>query len=362
MKTDDQFSVMVDKIIGQYMIRFNRLDQLIPYAYEGSKSHAVNLYVDMYSFYKTIFSRSFRTNTDDYLMMTSALVNLCSFYRSYFFRLQVYPKIFLISSFNVPDYNTKMVAGYNKTMVDKLTNSKVHEMVELNIGLVETLVEYLKDVHFISTSFESSVLIRHMILDEMKRGNYNPNIILSKDPYPLQLVAEFPGTTLLRPKKVEGDDISEIVYPIENKFHLRSFWNFVAARNPNLRIDATKINISPINLPLFCALSQFPERNIKAITNATIANDLIYSIVGDQCIKLDLDTLYNTSEYMQQIPQSKLESRYRVLDASGFQFNLFESSTEPTLINLNNLSNPEAITMINATYFQKEPLNLQYLT
>ena len=65
---------------------------------------------------------------------------------------------------------------------------------------------------------------------------------------------------------------------------------------------------------------------------------------------------------MQQIPQSKLESRYRVLDASGFQFNLFESSTEPTLINLNNLSNPEAITMINATYFQKEPLNLQYLT
>lgn len=363
MNKYDQFSVKVDRIIGNYKIRFDRLDQLIPYAYEGSKSHAVNLYIDMYSFYKTIFSRSYKTNVDEYLLMTSALVDLCSFYRTYFYRLQVYPKIFLISSFNVPEYNTKMVAGYNKIMIDKLENIKVREMVDLNIDLMSTLSEYLKDIHFVSTSFESTVLIRHLIIDEMnKRCNFNPNIILTKDPYPLQLVAEFPGTTLLRPKKTEGDDVSEIVYPVENKYHFKSFWNFVLRRDPSLRIDINNISIAPINLPLFCALSKFPERNIKAITNATIANNLIYSVIGDQPIKLDLDTLYNTSEYMQQIPQSKLDSRYRVLDASGFLYNLFKCSTEPAEINLNNLSNPEAITMINATYFQNNPLDLRYLT
>lgn len=359
---NDQFSVKVDKIIGNYKIKYNRLDQLIPYAYEGSTAHAVNLYIDMYSFYKTIFSRSFRTNTDDYLLLTSSLVDLCSFYRTYFFRLQVYPKIFLVSSFNVNHYNTQMVAGYNKTMVDKLANSKVHEMVDLNVDLMKTLTEYLKDVHFVSTSYESTVMIRHLIIDEMKRGNYNANVILSKDPYPLQLVAEFPGTTLLRPKKYEGDDLSEIVYPRENKNFFRSFWYFVAGRDQTLCIDPAKITIDPINISLFFALTRFPERNIKAITNATIANQIIYSVVADQSIKVDLDTLYNTSEYMKQIPQSKLEARYRVLDASGFQYNLFESSTDPVEVSLNNLSNPEAITMINATYFQNNPLNIQYLT
>ena len=361
MKNDDTFSLKVDRVIGQSMVRFSRLDQLIPYAYAGSNSHAVNLYIDMYSFYKTIFSRSFKTNTDDYLLMTSALVDLCSFYRSYFYRLRVYPKIFLISSFNIPEYNTKMVAGYNKVMIDKMVNKPVHEMVDLNIDLMKTLSDYLTDVFFIATSFESTVLIRHLIIDEATRGNNNPNIIISKDPYPLQLVEEFPGTTLLRPKKINGDDISEIVYPIENPMHWSSFWNFAANRNPNLRIDVSKISISPINFPLFCALHHFPERNIKSIMNATMANDAIYYVVGDQPIKLDVDTLYNTNEYMQQVPYAKLDARYRVLDASGFQYNLFTSSTEPAEIALNNLKNPEALSMINSTYFSKEPLNLQYL-
>lgn len=362
MKNDNgQFSTKVDKIIGQSMIKFNRLDQLIPYAYAGSTAQAVNLYIDMYSFYKTIFSRSFRTNTDDYLLMTSALVDLCSFYRTYFYRLRVYPKIFLISSFNVPNYNTKMVAGYNKIMIDKLMNQKIQEMVDLNIDLMKTLSDYLADVFFVSTSFESTVLIRYLILAESSRGNNNPNIILSKDPYPLQLVEEFPQTTFLRPKKIEGDDISEIVYPIENPMHWSSFWNFVANRNQKLKIDISKITISPINFPLFCALYQFPERNLNSIMNATMANDAIYYVVGDQPIKLDVDTLYNTNEYIQQVPYSKLDARFRVLDASGFQYNLFSSSTEPTEIALNNLKNPEALSMINSTYFSNNPLNLQYL-
>lgn len=358
---NDQYSITVNKVIGLSMIKFDRLDQLIPYAYAGSNAHAVNLYIDMYSFYKTLFTRTYRTNTDDYLLMTSSLVDLCSFYRSYFFRLKVYPKIFLISSFNIPDYNTKMVAGYNKTMIDKLTNQKVYEMVDLNIDLMKTLTDYLADVHFVTTTFESSVLIRHLIIDEMGRGNTNPNIILTKDLYPIQLVEEFPQTTLLRPNKLKGDDLSEIVYPIENPMHWHSFWNFVANKDPKLKLDVSKITISPINYPLFCALSHFPERNIKSILNYTMANDAIYYVVGDQPIKLDVDTLYNTNEYMQQVPYSKLDARFRTLDASGFQYNLFESSTEPAEITLNNLKNPEALSMINSTYFSANPLNLQYL-
>jgi len=358
MNNNGEFSVPVDQIIGNYMVRYNRLDQLIPFAYDGSNARNINIYIDLYGLYYTLFSRSFRTSTNDYLKMTSALVSLCSHYRKYFRRIGVYCKIFFVSSYNTPEYNTKALNGYNRIMLDKLTNNEVHNMVLLNIDLMKILVDYLQDIFFITTNYESTVAIRYLIVNEMDRGNFNPNMIISKDIYPLQLVTEFPSTTLLRPKKLNNQDISEIVYPAENRLFVPSFWNFVAGYR-NLKIDPKNIYIHPINFVLYSALSRFPERGIKSMVNSTAANNMIYSVVQDTPTRLDVETLYMTCNgVLQTIPETKLSQRFNVLAAYGLQYDLFLQSAERFDIRLNNLKNPEALSTINATYFSDDPLDL----
>ena len=358
MNKGGEFSITVDQIIGNYMVRYNRLDQLIPFAYDGSNARNINIYIDLYGLYYTLFSRSYRTSTNDYLTMTSALVSICSHYRKYFRRIGVYCKIFFVSSYNTPEYNTKALNGYNNIMQDKLTNNEVHNMVMLNIDLMKILVDYLQDIFFVTTNYESTVLMRYLIVHEMDKGNYNPNMIISKDIYPLQLVSEFPGTTLLRPKKLNNQDISEIVYPAENRMHVPSFWNFVCGYR-NLKVDAKNITIHPINFILYSALSRFPERGIRSLINSTTANNAIYNLVQDTPTRLDVNTLYMTcGGILQSIPENKISQRFNVLAAYGLQYELFLQSTEPSEIRLNNLSNPEALNTINATYFEKEPLDL----
>ena len=362
MNKTGEFSVPVDQVIHGYMVKYDRLDQLVPFAYEGSTSHNINLYIDLYSMYRTLFSRSYRTKTNDHLSMTAALINLCSHYRWYFRRLQVYCKIFIVASYNLPNYNTKVLNGYNYTMSEKIMNKPVMDMVTLNIDLMKIITEYLQGIYFVTTNYESTVMMRYLIMSEMERGNYNPNMILTKDIYPLQLIPEFPGTTLLRPKKINNQDISEIVYPIENRMHVPSFWNFCCNSRSQMKLNPANINISPVNFALYSALSHFPERNIKSLVNSTMANSIIYNVVQDTPTRLDIETLYMTSNgAISNIPEFKLTQRFNALNAAGLQYNLFMQSTEPTELCLNDLKNPEALNLINSTYFKDDPLDLYNL-
>ena len=357
-----EFSVPVDQSIRAYMVKYSRLDQLVPFAYEGSRSHNINLYIDLYSLYRTLFSRSYRTKTNDHLAMTSALISLCSHYRSYFRRLQVYCKIFIVASYNLPSYNTKVFNGYNRVMSDKLMNKPVSDMVSLNIDLMKIITEYLQGIYFVTTDYESTVMMRYLILSEMEKGNYNPNMIITKDAYPLQLIPEFPGTTLLRPRKVNNQDISEIVYPVENRMFAPSFWNFCCNSRDKLKLNPCNVTISPVNFVLYSALSRFPERNMPSLLNSIMANNIIYNVVQDTPVKLDIETLYMTcSDSIAMIPEFKLTQRFNALNAAGLQYNLFMQSTEPTELCLNDLKNPEALNMINATYFKDNPLDLYNL-
>ena len=350
--------VEVQQLIGSNMIQYAKLDQLINYAYAGSGARGINLFIDLYSIYKTLYSRSDQTSTENYIEVTSTIIDLCAHYRRYFKKIGVYTTIYLVSGYNTNPYNTKMVSGYNRTMVEKLGNMKVFNMVETNIELLKIMVPYLKDIFFVNTSYETTLMMRYLIL---KNGKGYPNIILTRDSYPAQLTAEFPQTTLLRPKKNHtGMDLSEIIVPREHFNYNDSFWGYTIAENEN---SSTTLDISPVNFPLLSALSRFKDRNIKTLISVPEASKIIYSTIGKQDVKLDPDALYHMSNNPRLMCAAfaTVDSRYKTLDATGYQYNLFTESTESLDINLTNLYDPEALQQINAAYFQNDPLDLHGL-
>ena len=350
--------IPVEYIITRYFIKYQKMNELISFAFEGSKANCINIYIDLYGIYKTLFSRTYRTDISDYTAFTSTIINMCSHYRAYFKGLGVYSKIFLISSYNVPEMNTKFVAGYNKLFVEKLKNRQVGEMVELNSQLLEILCPYLPDIHFLKTNFESTVLMKHIIMKELSLGNNNPNIIISTDLYPMQLCTEFENTCFIKPKKLNGEDLSVITCPKSHPMFENSFWSVVCRERDTLISDVNTVSISSSNYMLLMSLSRFPERNLKSLIHFKAANKIISDIIGSQPIKLDINTLYDNSvELSAKIPKTILESRYKVLDIS-YQYLIFENSIEPNLVQYENLDDPTAVQLINSQYFEKNPIDL----
>lgn len=350
--------VPVEYLITRYFVKYQKMNELISLAFEGSKANCVNLYIDLYGVYKTLFSRTYRTDISDYTSFTSTLINMCSHYRAYFKGLGVYCNIFLISSYNIPEINQKFVAGYNKTFLEKLKNKQVYEMVELNIQLLEILCPYLPDIHFLKTDFESTVLMKYIINKELEKGNNNPNIIISSDLYPIQLCTEFDNTCFIKPKKYKNEDISLISCPRNHIMHENTFWSIICRERDSLMSDVNKVLISSSNYMLLMSLNRFPERNLKSLIHFQEANRIISEVVGFNNIKIDINTLYDSSkELSSKFPRTTLESRYKVLDLN-YQYMLFENSIEPSLIQYENLNDPGAIQMINSQYFEKNPIDL----
>ena len=353
-------SVPVEYIVTRYFTKYNRLDSLIPYAFSGSKAKAINIYIDVYGLYKTLFSRSYRTSINDYTSFTTSIINMCSHYRGYFKNIGVYAKIFIISSYNVPEANCKFVAGYNKTMLEKLANKSINNMIDLNNQLLDLLCPYLPNIHFISSSYESSSVMDFLIRKEESEGNKNPNLIISSDIYPIQLTTKYSQTAFLRPKKSQGEDHSMIVCPKEHSTHHQSFWGLVCERD-NLVNRSENIRISPVNFPLLMALNRFPERNITNLININAIERIIYDIVADQPLKVTAETIYSVSnELAAKVPFTVIDSRYKVLDID-YQSYLFDESLESKMIKYENLNDPDAVQLINSQYFSTNPIDVYRL-
>lgn len=356
--------VPVELLLTRYFVRYNRLDKIIPVAFAGSKACELNLYIDLYGIYKNIFSRQFLTDVSDYTAFTSTLINMCAHYRSYFKGLGVKTKIFLVSSYNIPEINCKFVAGYNKTFIDKLNNKEVKDMTETNLELLDILCPYLPDIHLIHTQFESTVMINHLIQKEMQSGNNAPNIIISTDIYPMQLCALYDNTVMMKPRKSNGDDITHITCPRGSELYYKSFWWIICMDRGDAQLRENIIDsLSPINYMLLMSLTKFPERDMRFSDGLTIthASKLIYDLIGSSDNKIDVQSLFNLSENLSMsLPIANIDSRYKVLDIS-YQNILFNESIEPKVLHYENLWDPDAVQLINSKYFQHNPIDLFHL-
>jgi len=354
---NDQRKVSLDYIMARYMVKYTRLNQLIGTAFSNSNARSINLFIDLYGLYKTIFSRSYRTETNNYKAFISCLVNICGHYRQYFKNIRVYPRIFIISSFNTLEQTTKSIAGYNKTMMDKLMNKEVLDMVTINTELLNIITPYLPQIYYFHTNYESSALMNYII---QNYSNSNLNIIISSDLYPIQLCAYNSNTAFIRPLKSNGQDNSMIVCTNDNPIFRQSFWGLLADID-TLSKSLSYTNLSPLNSGLLFALSRYPLRDLKSLVSTNEAIKYIDSIIQGEDIILNTDTLYRSiPDLVNKIPPSVLESRFKALDLN-YQTLLYTNSMEKDLLEFKDLVDPESLSMINSKYFSEEPLDLYRL-
>lgn len=352
---NDNYRFTIESVIYGSYVKTGRLDDIVFEAFSNTSiasATELNVFIDVYSVLHQIFSESFRVDYSNYTDITSCLINMCAHYRSYFRRLKVHTVFYIVFSKNICDINRKFVAEYNSSFVEKSNIPTYVKITEDNFKLLSALCPYLPDIHFISSkdNYESSVIIAHLI-ELLHDGR--PNMIISRDLYPLQLTYLYPNTTFLYPKKKKSlGDYSTLIPVREKPSYREQFWGLIK----ETRKIETNINISPVNFCLLMALNRFPDRNMKALYNIQPSVGLIYNMVGSEDIKIDISQLY-TEEILSKYNISFVEARLNTLDIN-YMLPYYRNSEECKSISLMNLSDNNIVNMINAKYFANNPIDI----
>lgn len=353
-------SPIEDHIRGSY-VKYERLSQITYETYGGSSiatATELNIFIDLYSIMHSIFSESGQSIITNYTDITSTIINMVGHYRVFFSRMGVRTKFFLIFSYNTCDINRKFIAEYNDVFKSKSEIKKYRKVADDNFNLLNILCPYLPDIFFIKSTrnYEVSVIISHLI---DKYGSNIPNLIISKDMYPIQLCALHKYTTYLKPIKFKGED-SSIMLPINEKPSFRfDFWKLICDTR-RMNFDSFD-NVSPLNFPLIMALTSFPERNIKgSLCQIRVAMRLLYEMIEDNEIKILPNQLYSNEYMIKNLPVAMIESRMKVLDVT-FMRPYYDNDPESNSIKLDNLKDSAAVNNINAKFFKDNPINLSLL-
>lgn len=357
----DNYTVPLEAIIYSSFVKHERMKDITYQTFSNSSiadANEVNIFIDVYSVLKSIFSEHYRTTVDDYTAITSGLINMCSHYRSFFRRLQVESSFYLIFSFNTCDINEKFVAGYNQEFKKKSEIKLFREIADNNFKLLDLLCPYLPDIYFIKSlrNFESAVMIANLI-ETLNDGR--PNLIISKDIYPLQLTAIYPYTAYLFPNKKKGAVDESVMVPINEKYSFKDeFWKLVAMKRT---IEFNKVkDINPINFAILSSMWKFPERGMTALANISTISNIINSITNGEDIEVFPEMIYNNQEAATLVPATVVESRYKTLDVR-YMLPIYKQDPEAVSIKLENLNDPATLNQINAKFFTKNPLDLQRL-
>lgn len=355
-----QWSFRLDQAIYGSFVKTTRLDNIVYNAFSNTSIAAateLNVFIDIYSVIHSLFSEHYRIEYVNYTDITSCLINMCAHYRSYFRRLQVNTTFFLVFSTNCCEINRKFVSSYNELFLNKTRVPESKKIVNDNLRLLTALCPYLPDIHFINSteSFESSVIIANLI-ETLNDGK--PNLIISRDIYPIQLSYLYPNTTYLYPRKKKNiGDVSVLIPVFEKPTFRDEFWSLITDIR-GIKGEALR-KLSPVNYSLVCAMTYFSDRNIKGLYNVSQAAKLISSIVGNEDIKIDISQL-NRPEITSQFNVPLIEARYNTIDVP-FMMPYYRNTPECKNIKLLNLRDDAVINQINAKYFTNNPIDLMKL-
>ena len=355
----DNAVIPVNILLTKYFTKYYRLDQIIPGAFRNYNTDELNIYVDLYGLYKTLYSSTYRTDVSDYTAFTSTIINMCAHYRSYFAtHFGVRTNIFIISSDNIPKECISIYPQYNQSHILKMRNSlsSVGEMIKLNNELLEILCPYLPNIYFFKTNFESTVLIEELYQRENRLKPNIAHMIISTDIYPMQLLPIHSNMTFLRPKKSNGSDNS-IITELDPTTFDSTFWNIVYQQRGNASKFEKLMNITPSNFTLLEALNRFTERDFSVLLNISTCSRLLDRNTYRNS-KLLPETLYSFApKELANIPLELVSVRYNCIDFH-YQYNIFKESVECSTLHYENLNDPSSIKTINDKFFTLNPIDI----
>lgn len=254
----------ISTLFYSHMIKYQVLDKLISTAYQGSEATEVNLFIDLYPIIKSLYKHSNEYIINSKHEFVAGILSMISHYRSFFKSIDVYPRIYFIHSVNCPELNRKLVSGYNKSMELAVTRGVTTELpADLRINnylddVTNFIMQFFKFVpntnYYIPTTFESGVIINR-IIHEDPDTNKCPNIIISRDLYLMQLVANDVNTVMLKPVKYKGEDKSVF---ISSKDPIQ-FWNMFCGFR---KIKPFEFTLPCTSINTINSVCRVPERGL----------------------------------------------------------------------------------------------------
>ncbi len=352
----------LDHLVFSNAVRYERMRELINYAFVGSNATNINVYIDLYPIIRSIYADTYQVRIEDHLGLSASIINLCAHYRV-FFRIYygVESTFYIICGRNCPSLNARLVPGYNSVMENRLmgpVHDVMDEVTKTNFDILKLLCPYLPDIHFLQTDYETAVVMGYLI--QTQKNPTIPNLIISKDVYPLQLVPQYANAYYVRPYKDEkGNDVSVIIKSIMAPEDAAEFWKYYFSARKS-KTDATPIH--PINITPVTAMSGLYERSIKSRINLTSCLRMISQIIGATPVECSLLSLYDAfPELESKVPILEMENRYHAINVPYQVEALYKDSVEAKTMTLENKHDDAAIRMISSKYFTDTPLNLDSL-
>lgn len=357
----DSYTVDLSAIIYGSYVKMERMQQIVFETFANTsiaEATHLNIFIDLYSTLHPIFSEHYRVNIENYTDVTAGVINMCAHYRKFFKGLGVHTTFYLVYSDNTCEFNRKFVASYNANFLRKSQIKMFRNVVDTNLDLLNTMCPYLPDIHFIKSinNWESAVIISN-IIETLNDGS--PNLIISRDLYPLQICALYPWTSYLYPLKHRGGMDVSIMVPLNEKYNFRSeFWKvYLKDKIGDVKSDLS--SISPLNMPLVAAINGFNHRELKVQYNISTAKKIILGINNGEDTKISGFQLVNDEKASNMINVELIESILKAMDVT-FALPYYKQDPE-SKYKFINLQDNGALNTINSKYFEKNPLELNKL-
>lgn len=355
----------IDEILYGSYIQYTRLYEMTKYAFYGkTDANSVNIFIDVYSITKSLFSRGLNITVDDYCVISACIINLATHLRAYFeTRHQVSSKIFIIYGGARPSHVLEKIPSYNAKNINmEESNSFMKSLLENDLGILKILCPYLYDIFCIVDYENEFSVISGCIIDLISSGgDVSPNIIYSKDDYAYQLVASKSRTYLYRPKKRYTEDMSWVV----TKSTLYDAYRYgeltLKKQVPckfNIGLISLYQTISGMRSRSLCAFKD-ANSTIKIIENGISSGVIFDGYNGDTILSRKDNIFYKLINNFNGYTPEDMLDRFECIDLLN-QIRIYANSPKFLDIgrNMINLYAPDEVRAINDTYFQKYPLDL----
>lgn len=347
----------IEQLVTGSFVKYNRLRDLIGMSFRGSKATNLNIFIDLYSILKPLYSiDQWSYRYDNILELSSTIINMCGHYRTFFRNMGVYSKFYIIYGLNAPELNNSFVTGYNNLFISSYTKKQdINKMVRSNIEALDMICQYLPGIYFYNIGTNEICGMIARILRSLNDPN-SESIVITKDIVALELVPEY-NVRILRPVKREEDES----FIVDNSNLWDMFMvNYRRCKTPDIKIGTGFIqNLLPI--------TRVPERGMKSVLNIPQAYNIF--VKGLEFKFLDNSKLYSQTSINSVIESlgincnpTLLEMRYKAINPT-FQglFILTNSNPEFRTINFTDLEDTKSLHYIINQYYSNVPIDIDKL-
>ena len=358
----DDSRIYMEQLIAGSFIRYEILYNLIMNSYAGSNCTEINLFIDLNSATKQLYSvDTWSYKRRNRYEIAATVVNMCAHYREFFRRLGVKTNIYLVYGLNCPNINTNLVKDYNSKFVNAYIKKKdIAEMMNDNLKILEYIVQNIPGIYFFNCGLnEVSAMIHHLITS-LRRPDVE-NIILSKDILMLQLVPEFNARVLRPLKGKENGNSIDISFIVDNN----NFWQQFCTKYRKCNVPDKLVGNGFISNIL--AMTKVPERGLYS--KMTISKAMKILDIGIQNRYINNNSIYTQSSINTVLEaldvdanKDELDLRYRAI-STHYQaaYVLLNENPEFKRLRLVDLQDINGLKSIVSQYFADIPIDLDKL-